>query len=119
MTVRGRLLFVVVLAALLPACGLGDPAEKVDIENTTSIPLRIYQDGFRRELPLDIAPHTTAKTAFMWPIDRFDSRTRAILAEDASGKRIYCERFAYADLVRVRWKITIIERDLCEQGSSL
>jgi hypothetical protein len=112
------MLFVAGLALLLAACGympiFGDPLRKVDIENTTSVPLRIYQDGVRRTLPLDVPPHMTAETAFPWPIDGSDGRTRTILAEDASGKRVYCERFRYADLVKVKWKITVIERDLCD-----
>jgi hypothetical protein len=36
-----------------------------------------------------------------------------ILAEDVSGKRIYCQRFTHADLVKVDWKIKVTERDLC------
>jgi hypothetical protein len=118
MSIRSHMASLAGLAILLAACGtlptFGDPLKEVNIENTTSIPLRIYQDGVRRTLPLDVAPHTTAETAFPWPIDGRDGRTRTILAEDASGKRIYCERFGYADLVKVKWKITVIERDLCD-----
>jgi len=104
-------------AVLLAACGylpiFGDPLQKVDIENATAISLRVYQDGERRILPLEVAPHATAKTAFPWPIDDSDGRARMILAEDASGKRIYCQRCTYADLVKVDWKIRVIEHDLC------
>lgn len=36
-----------------------------------------------------------------------------VLAEDESGRRVYCELFRYSDLVRVNWKIKVIERDKC------
>ena len=118
MTRSGYALFVASLAAVLVAACVylpifGDPLQNVDIENATAIPLRVYQDGERRILPLEVAPKAVAKTAFTWPIDDSDGRARMILAEDASGKRIYCQRFTYADLVKVDWKIEVIERDLC------
>lgn len=93
--------------------GFGDPLHKVDIENTTSVNLRIFQDGAQRTLPLDVAAHATAETAFSWPIDSTDGRARMILAETATGTRVYCERFRYDDLVRVGWRIKVIERDGC------
>ena len=117
MTRRCMLLAAGLAAVLLAGCGylptFGDPLQKVDIENATAIPLRVYQDGERRILPLEVAPHATAKTAFPWPIDDSDGRVRMILAEDATGKRIYCQRFTYADLVKADWKIRVIEHDLC------
>jgi hypothetical protein len=41
---------------------------KVDID-TTATPLRVYEDGARRLLALDLAGHATAETAFAWRID--------------------------------------------------
>jgi len=112
-------LLMVVATTFFGACGLpigfGDPLKVVDIENTTAIPLRVYQDGVRRDLPLDLPAHATAHTAFAWPIDSSDGRSRMILAEDGAGKRVYCERFTYGDLVKVGWRIKVIERDLCTQ----
>ena len=114
-----RTLLTFLAAAVVAACAclpvaFGDPLHKVDIENGTSIPLRIYQDGVRRTLPLDLSPHAIAQTAFPWPIDISDGRARTILAEDAAGKRVYCERFRYGDLVKADWKIKVTERDLCD-----
>jgi hypothetical protein len=103
---------VVAASACLPF-RFGDPLHEVDIENSTRLSLRIYQDGVNRTLPLDLAPRAIGQTAFAWPIDSSDGRARMILAEDAAGKRVYCERFRYADLLKVNWKIKVIERDLC------
>ncbi len=115
MSVR-PLLLPLVVAAVAMSCIFAPPADPlrpVDIENATDIQLRVYQDGARRQLPLDIAPHGIGRTAFSWPIDSADGRVRVVLAEDAGGRRVYCERFAYKDLVAIQWKIRIIEKDAC------
>jgi hypothetical protein len=109
----GRVALVVLSASACLPFGFGDPLHEVDIENTTGVAVRIYQDGARRALPLDVSAHATAQTAFAWPIDSSDGRVRMILVEDATGRRVYCERFRYVDLVKVDWKIKVIERDLC------
>jgi hypothetical protein len=114
---KGLLSAHVVTAVFLAACslpiGFGDPLREVDIENSTPIALHVFQDGERRTLALDLAAHATAETAFAWPIDSSDGRSRMILAEDAEGKRVYCERFRFADLVRIGWKITLTRHDRC------
>lgn len=110
----------IALAALaLSSCVLGPPADPlrpVDIENATALQLRVYQDGATRRLPLDISAHGVARTAFAWPIDPSDGRVRVVLAEDPSGRRVYCESFTYKDLLAVHWKIRITEKDACAPG---
>jgi hypothetical protein len=114
---RPALASAVILGVLvLTGCGpfaFGDPLQAVVIENRTDVSVRVYQDGDSRKLPLDIATHETARTAFAWPIDVSDGRKRKILADDVNGRLVYCERFSYQDLIRVDWHISIEERDKC------
>jgi hypothetical protein len=116
-TTAGHALVRAVLAAAITMVAAGcfgnDNARDTKLVNGSGIPVRLYLDATDRESAINLAVGVTKISGVMWPIDNTDDRTRTVLAEDLSGKLVYCERFTYQDLARVKWTITIEVRNSC------
>jgi YD repeat-containing protein len=94
-------------------CFGNDNARVTKLVNSSGTAVRLYMDAADRRSAIDVAVGATEVSGVMWPTDFTDGRTRTILAEDLSGQLIYCERFTYRDLERVKWTITIEVRNGC------
>ncbi len=97
------------------ACFGNDNARDIKLVNSSGTAVHLYVDAADRRSAFDVAVGATERSGVMWPIDSTDDRTRTVLAEDLSGKLIYCERFTYRDLERVKWTITIEVRNSCDR----
>jgi hypothetical protein len=103
------------LAACIPIPTFGDRAHAVTFVNTLPTPVRVYEQG--RDVPRffrDVPVGGSAESAWLWPLDASDRRSRRVEATDESGRLVFCMDFTYEKLEAVKWRILIVQAGCSE-----
>ncbi len=112
-----RAALLVSLAMLLSACRIiGDPGHGVFIHNATGARIVLYSMGGEQPaLKETLQPDATIPTSWTIPSGPNDARQRKVEAEDLQGRLLFCRRYTYAELDRIRWRVEIVSGQLnCE-----
>jgi hypothetical protein len=97
------------------ACGLlrlGDASRNVDLHNATGVVIVLYENATApKGFVSMLEPSATSESAWLFPIEPSDRRTRLVKATDRDGKLLYCHAFSFAELERIAWRIEITKQD--------
>lgn len=100
-------------ASLTSSCWIGsvvpgDRSHDVAITNPNDASVVLFDAG--REYPAQsrtLAPHETKITQWLISDDRSDAITQKVEATDSTGRLIFCHRFTYNELTRLKWQVSL------------
>ena len=106
---------LVIFALPQLACGLlrlGDASRNVDLYNATGVVIVLYENAAApKGFVGTLEPSATSESAWLFPIEASDRRTRLVKATGRDGELLYCHAFTFAELERVGWRIEITKQD--------
>jgi hypothetical protein len=97
-------------------CGLGDNSHNVTYRNLTDLPLLVYGSDPTKADTKRVPAGATVESQWLVPAvwsGTISGPPRLVQASTEGGERVFCHKFSFDELERLKWLIEITRRDDC------